>query len=116
MHVRRPATIVQKKTGRAVQFEITDQSKSSVEAWLSIVRATGSRYLFKSTPCKPSYLPASMPGWCIAGSKASAWSLPFMARTRCGVRRPPPQDRQPPRRATPPRPHETGEHCSISWD
>jgi hypothetical protein len=34
-----------------------------------------------------TYQSANMPGWCIAGLKASAWSRPFMARTRCGVRR-----------------------------
>src|SRR6202051_1996226 len=33
-NVRRRATIVQKKTGRPVQFEITEQSRSSIEAWL----------------------------------------------------------------------------------
>ena len=31
-NVRRRATIVQKKTGRPVQFEITEQSRSSIEA------------------------------------------------------------------------------------
>ena len=36
-----------------------------------------------------TYPSANMPGWCIAGLKASAWSRPFMARTRCGVRRRP---------------------------
>jgi hypothetical protein len=46
--VRHRATIVQKKTGRPVQFEITEQSRSSVEAWLPALRATGSRYLFPS--------------------------------------------------------------------
>src|SRR5664279_819015 len=44
--VRHRATIVQKKTGRPVQFEITEQSRSSVEAWLPMLRATASRYLF----------------------------------------------------------------------
>jgi integrase len=47
-NVRHRATIVQKKTGRPVQFEITEQSRSSVEAWLPMLRATGSRYLFAS--------------------------------------------------------------------
>ena len=47
-NVRRRATIVQKKTGRPVQFEITEQSKNSIEAWLPLLRATGSRYLFPS--------------------------------------------------------------------
>jgi integrase len=46
--VRHRATIVQKKTGRPVQFEITEQSRSSVEAWLPVLRAAGSRYLFPS--------------------------------------------------------------------
>jgi integrase len=47
-NVRHRATIVQKKTGRPVQFEITEQSRSSVEAWLPMLRATGSRFLFPS--------------------------------------------------------------------
>ena len=47
-NVRRRATIVQKKTGRPVQFEISEQSRNSVEAWLPMLRATGSRYLFPS--------------------------------------------------------------------
>src|SRR6202166_133653 len=46
--VRHRATIVQKKTGRPVQFEITEQSRTSVEAWLPLLRAIGSRYLFPS--------------------------------------------------------------------
>ena len=46
--VRHRATIVQKKTSRPVQFEITEQSRSSVEAWLPMLRTIGSRYLFPS--------------------------------------------------------------------
>ena len=48
LRVRQRATIVQKKTGRPVQFEITEQSRNSVEAWLPSLRAAGSRYLFPS--------------------------------------------------------------------
>jgi integrase len=44
-NVRRRATIVQGKTGRPVQFEISEQSRNSVKAWLPMLRATGSRYL-----------------------------------------------------------------------
>ena len=47
-NVRRRATIVQKKTGRPVQFEISEQSRNSVEAWLPMLRTTGSQYLFPS--------------------------------------------------------------------
>ena len=48
LKVRHRATIVQKKTGRSVQFEITEQSRNSVEALLPMLRTTGSRYLFPS--------------------------------------------------------------------
>ena len=33
------------------------------------------------------FQPANMPGWCIAGFKASAWSQRPTARTRCAARR-----------------------------
>jgi integrase len=46
--VQHRATIVQKKTARLVQFEITEQSRSSVETWLPMLRTTGSGYLFPS--------------------------------------------------------------------
>ncbi len=45
--VRDRATVVQKKTGRPVQFEITEQTRTSMEVWLRMIR-TGSRYLFPS--------------------------------------------------------------------
>src|SRR5471032_1246413 len=47
-NVRHRATIVQKKTGRPVHFEITEQSRSSIEALLPMLRASGSRFLFPS--------------------------------------------------------------------
>ena len=46
--VRDRTTVVQKKTGRPVQFEITEQTRASLEVWLRILRATGSRNLFPS--------------------------------------------------------------------
>jgi integrase len=39
---------IEQKTGRPVQFEITEQSRTSVEASLPLLRTTGSRYLFPS--------------------------------------------------------------------
>jgi Phage integrase family len=38
----------QKKTGRPVQFEITEQTRASVEDWLSEIAATKEKYLFPS--------------------------------------------------------------------
>jgi integrase len=55
--VRHRATIVQEKTGRPVQFEITEQSRSFAEAWLP--NAPGYRFpisLSKSTTCKSSHI------------------------------------------------------------
>jgi len=71
--VRHRTTIVQKKTGRPVQFEITELSMNSVEAWLPMLRATGSRYFFPVDFMQVlTYPPANMPGSCIAGLTASA--------------------------------------------
>src|SRR5436305_6999650 len=46
--VRDRATIVQKKTGRPVQFEITEQTRASIQRWLPSVEARQGQYLFPS--------------------------------------------------------------------
>jgi site-specific recombinase XerC len=46
--VRDRATVVQKKTGRPVQFEITEQTRSAIGEWLAAFDAHRSRYLFPS--------------------------------------------------------------------
>jgi integrase len=47
-HVKDRATIIQKKTRRPVQFEITEQTRTAIEAWLPEVRKRGSGFLFPS--------------------------------------------------------------------
>jgi integrase len=47
-HVRDRATIVQHKTGRPVQFEITEQTRASLEDWLSTRSADRGPYVFPS--------------------------------------------------------------------
>ena len=120
LNVRHRATIVQKKTGRPVQFEITEQSRNSVEAWLPMLRATGSGFLF------PSRLHASphistrqyarlVHRWVesIGLETASLWhALDAAYEGRPDLS----QNRQPTRRATSPRPYEAGEHRPISRD
>jgi integrase len=72
-NVRRRATIVQKKTGRPVQFEISEESRNSVEAWLPALRPpTPDTFSQLEFMIALTFQPANMPGWCIAGSKASA--------------------------------------------
>jgi integrase len=46
--VRDRATIIQKKTGRPVQFEITEQTRAAIQDWLSGVGSRRERYLFPS--------------------------------------------------------------------
>jgi site-specific recombinase XerD len=46
--LRDRATIIQKKTGRAVQFELTEQTRASIEDWLAILKVHDGRFLFPS--------------------------------------------------------------------
>ena len=47
-HVKDRATIIQKKTRRPVQFEITEQTRKAIEAWMPTVQKLGSGFLFPS--------------------------------------------------------------------
>jgi integrase len=53
--VRDRATVIQKKTGRPVQFEITEQTRSAIRDWLSS-RGIGGQYLFPSRSRKQPHL------------------------------------------------------------
>lgn len=46
--IRRRATVLQRKTGRPVQFEITDQTQRSLSDWLSTNRRAESEWVFPS--------------------------------------------------------------------
>jgi integrase len=46
--IRSRATVVQRKTGNPVQFEITEQARSSVQSWLKIIGQRPDTYLFPS--------------------------------------------------------------------
>jgi integrase len=46
--VRDRATVIQKKTGRPVQFEITEQTRAAVGEWLAVRDARQGGYLFPS--------------------------------------------------------------------
>lgn len=54
--VRDRAIIVQKKTGRAVQFELTDQTREAVGAWIKSRRLGERDYLFPSRVHTKPYL------------------------------------------------------------
>src|SRR6201981_750028 len=46
--VRDRGPVIQKKTGRPVQFEIVEQTRASIHDWLSKVELRNGRYLFPS--------------------------------------------------------------------
>jgi len=47
-HVRDRATVIQMKTSRPVQFEITEQTRSSVRDWMTSAELRAGQYLFPS--------------------------------------------------------------------
>ena len=87
--VRDRATIVQKKTGGPVQFEITEQTRAAIQAWLADIRNRNTRYLFPSrVRTQPHLSTGNMPGSCILGWRALGLIARPMAPTRCdGPRR-----------------------------
>jgi hypothetical protein len=46
--VQSRALIVQKKTGRPVQFEITEQTRESIQSWIARAQLRPADYLFPS--------------------------------------------------------------------
>lgn len=50
------ATLVQKKTGRPVQFEITEQARDAIEAWIERARLRSDQFLFPSRMRKSPHL------------------------------------------------------------
>ena len=115
--VRHRATIVQKKTGRPVQFEISEQSRNSVEAWLPMLRTTGARFLGASRlRASPHISTRQYARRCIAGVESPGletvlYGTHSMRRTKaCQIHR-----KTGNLRAVQllPRPHKAREHSSI---
>src|SRR6266446_2719597 len=54
--VQSRATVIQRKTGRPVQFEITEQTRASVRDWLQVIGDRSSEYLFPSRVDRSGHL------------------------------------------------------------
>src|ERR1700733_217165 len=119
-NVRRRATIVQKKTGRPVQFEITEQSRSSVEAWLPILRTTGSRYLFPSRLHASPHISTRQYARLVhrwvegIGLESAIYGAHSMRRTKAAQSYQ--EDLDPARCATPAWPYKTREYLPVFRD
>ena len=85
--VRDRATIVQKKTGRPVQLEITEQTRAAIHAWLADNRSRNTRYLFPSRVRTQPHLSTRqyriVHSWVAsAGLDGSAYGTHSMRRTK----------------------------------
>jgi len=86
--VRDRATIIQKKTGRPVQFEITEQTRAAIQTWLTEISSSNGRHLFPSrVRAQPTCRPGNTLGSLILGSQAPGSTARPTARIRCAGRR-----------------------------
>ena len=70
---RQRAIVSQRKTGRPVQFELTEQTRDSLLAWLSVRGGGMQDYVFPSRVKPEDHLGrVSMPAWSETGSRRSA--------------------------------------------
>ena len=86
--VRDRATVIQKKTGRPVQFEITEQTRSAIDEWLAALGAGQDRYLFPSRFRKQPHISTRQYARIVhrwverAGLDSSAYGTHSMRRTK----------------------------------
>lgn len=89
--VQSRALVVQQKTGHPVQFEITAQTRQSLETWISEVKSNRSGYLFPSRVRRCSHLSTRqyariVKGWVTAiGLDPTLYGTHSMRRTKAAL-------------------------------
>ena len=87
-HIRDRATIIQHKTGRPVQFEITEQTRASLQDWLTMRPTDRGPFVFPSRVHSQPHVTARqyariLHGWVdAAGLDSSAYGTHSMRRTK----------------------------------
>lgn len=82
------AIVMQQKTHRPVQFEITEQTKQALREWITTAGLRPDAYLFPSrVSTSRIFRHANTRGSCIAGWLRSGWMVPRTERIRCGARK-----------------------------
>jgi integrase len=81
------ATIRQRKTGRPVRFELTDQTRLAVDEYLRLTGRKSGQYHLRVEARPPDLQQGSTPGSFMSGWRASGSIQPSSAHTRCGERR-----------------------------
>jgi len=116
------AMVMQHKTHRPVQFEITEQTRQSVTAWIEKAHLTSNQYLFPSRVAKSPHLSTRQYARIVAcwvesiGLDASAYGTHTMRRTKANESDADlPADKEPARCPASSGTYETGEHGSLSW-
>jgi integrase len=86
--LRDRATIIQKKTGRPVQFELTEQTRAAIEDWLTVLKIRDGRFLFPSRVHEQPHISTRqyariVHGWVkSAGLDDTAYGTHSMRRTK----------------------------------
>lgn len=117
--LRQRATIIQQKTGRPVQFEITDQARRSLSDWLMRRRGDPDGWLFPSRLRPAEHLSTRqyirlVKQWvALIGLEPAAYGSHSMRRTKVSML----YRKTGNLRALPaaPGPYQAGEHRSLSW-
>ena len=117
--VRDRGTVIQKKTGRPVQFEITEQTRSSIRDWLSEVDlSSGAIFSRAAFERSRTSRPVNTRGSCMPGSRAPGSTARPTAPTRCAGQRWPRSIEKPAicERSSCAGPYEAGEHRPLPRD
>ena len=87
-HVASRAIVMQKKTQRPVQFEITEQTRDVVAAWIAAAHLKPEQFLFPSRVSASRHLSTRQyRGLLGRGSIRSVWTRRHTGRIRCDVRK-----------------------------
>lgn len=83
------AIVLQRKTQRPVQFEVTEQTRDAVAAWIAAAHLGSNHFLFPTAyPCRLTYRPGSIRGSSDLGFRPLAWTPRRTAPTHCDARKP----------------------------
>ena len=110
------ANVVQQKTGRPVQFELTDPTREAVSGWINLAHLRSEDFLFPSRVHSSPHLGTRqyariVDGWVeeIAGPGRVRHPLNAPDQGVLGL----PPNEEPSRGATPARPHQAREYCAL---
>ena len=111
------ATVVQQKTKQPVRFEVTDQTREALTAWIVKAKLAAGDYLFPSRQRGSPHLSTRQYGrivkrWiALIGGRPTSLRHPLPAPDQGHADLP--QDQEPAGRPAPPRPHQDREHRAV---